>query len=169
MKNNVRRKDREGEAGPHDGFICMGVEVLPAPQTADRPHFKKNQCDRKAARHPLPVLLDFSFENEDQRNRGRRHPQCGVGCRSDTERAGIAHPLLEVLDIKAEWRCDEHTRDIDSADYTVEPLETVAKPVEELYRSQQQGAGTGKSMWQQPPLKGLVMLPYRILRIEKET
>ena len=51
----------------------------------------------------------------------------------------------------------------------METPETIAKPVGELHRAQQQSARTGDSMWQQPPLKGLVVLPHGILRMHQKT
>jgi len=147
----------------------MDVEILPSAHAADDSHLKKNYCDRKAASHPLPMLLNLPFKNEDHRNPGSNHPQRGVRRGSNAERSGIAHALLEVLNVKAEWRRHEYTCDIDSTDYTMEPPETMAKPVGELHRAQQQSARTGNSMGQQPPLKGCVVLPYRILRLHQKT
>ena len=43
----------------------MYVEVLPSGHTANHSPLKKNQRDRKAASHPLLVLLNISLENED--------------------------------------------------------------------------------------------------------
>jgi hypothetical protein len=40
----------------------MDVEILPSGHTADHSPLKKNQCDRKAASHPLPVLLNPPFK-----------------------------------------------------------------------------------------------------------
>jgi hypothetical protein len=100
----------------------------------------------------LPVLLNLPFKNEDHRNPSSNHPQRGVHRAGNTERSGIAHALLEVLEVKAEWRGHEYTCDIDSADYTTELPKTIAKSVGELHWAQQQSARTGDSMWQQPPL-----------------
>src|SRR5271157_4179057 len=147
----------------------MGVETLPSGHAADHSYLKKDQCDRKAASHPLPVLLNLTFENEDHRSAGSNHPQRGVHRGGNTERSGIAHALLKVLDVKAEWRGQEYTCDIDSADYTMELPKTIAKSVGELHRALQQSARTGDSMWQQPPLKGFVVLPQRILRMHQKT
>lgn len=44
----------------------MGVKIVPAGQTADHTPLKKHQCDREAAGHPLPGLLDLSFQNKNQ-------------------------------------------------------------------------------------------------------
>src|SRR5579863_9129164 len=127
----------------------MDVEILPSGHAADHSPLKENQCDRKAASHPLPVLLDLSFENEEHRNSGSNHPQRGVRRGGNTERAGIARALLKVLDIKAEWGGYEYTCDIDSADYPMEPPEALAQAVGELHRAQQQSARAGDSMGQQ--------------------
>ena len=78
-------------------------------------------------------------------------PQRGVGSCSNAERSGIARAFLEVLDVKAEWRCDEHACDIDSADYTMELPKTRPKAVGELHWAKQQSARTGDAMRQQPP------------------
>jgi hypothetical protein len=51
----------------------------------------------------------------------------------------------------------------------MEPSKTMAKSVGELHRGQQQRACTGDSMWQQPPLKGFVVLPPGILRMHQKT
>ena len=42
----------------------MDVEVRPTGDTAAYSSLKKDQCDREAAGHPLPVLVDPSFKNE---------------------------------------------------------------------------------------------------------
>jgi len=169
LKHKVRRKDREGEAGPNNGFVRMDVEILPSAHAADHSHLKKNYCDRKAAGHPLPVFLNLPFKNENQGNPGSSHPQNRIRSGSNTERSGIAHALLEVLDVEAEWRRHEYTCDIDSAEYPMEPPEAVAKPVGELHRAQQQSTRTGNSMGQQPPLEGFVVLPHRILWMHQKT
>ena len=75
LKHKVRREDREGKAHPNNGFVRMGVEIFPSAHAADYSYFKKNQCDRKAASHPLPVLLNLPFKNEDQRNPGSNYPR----------------------------------------------------------------------------------------------
>src|SRR5271157_6540162 len=147
----------------------MDVEILPSAHAADHSHLKKNYCDCEAASHPLPVLLSLPFKNENHGNPGSNHPQRGVRRGGNTERSGIAHALLEVLDVKAEWRGHEYTCDINSADYTMELPKTMAKSVGKLHRAQQQSARTGDSMWQQPPLKGFVVLPHGILRMHEKT
>jgi hypothetical protein len=115
------------------------------------------------------VLLNLPLKNEDDRNPGSSHPQRGVCRGGNTERSGIAHALLEVLDVKAEWRGHEHTRDIDSTDYTMEPPKAIAKSIGKLHRAEQQSARAGDSMGQQPPLKGFVVLPQWILRMHEKT
>src|SRR5271157_2784418 len=169
LKHEVCRQKRERKAEPHNGFVRVDVEILAAAHTTDHPHLEKNDRDRKAARHPLAVLLNPAFENEDECNPGCGHPQRGVhGC-SNTERSGIAHALFEVLNVYAEWRCHEYSCHIDSAHHPMELPEARSKPVGELHRAQQQSARTRDSMWQQPPPKGFIVLPYRILRMHQET
>jgi hypothetical protein len=70
---------------------------------ADHPHLKKNQCDRKAASHPLPVLLNLPFENEDHRNPGSNHPQRGVQLDPDFS-IGYANLAMSYMAIQ---RLDE--------------------------------------------------------------
>src|SRR6516164_3778995 len=118
----------------------MRAEALPAGHTADYSHLKKHQCDRKAASHPLPMLLNLPFENEDHRDAGSSHPQRGVCRRGDAERSGNAHSLLEVLDIEAEWRCHEHTGNVDAPDHPMQLPETLAKALGELHWTQQKRA-----------------------------
>jgi len=72
------------------------------------------------------MLLDHTFENKDQCKSGGHHPQRGLHRGGNTKRAGIAPALLKILDVKAEWRRYEYTRDIDSADNTMELRETIA-------------------------------------------
>src|SRR5580704_968814 len=115
------------------------------------------------------MLLNLTFANEEQRYPGSNRPQSGVHRSGNTKRAGISRALLKILDVKAEWRCYEYPCDIDSADCTVELPETIAKPVGELHRAQQQSARTGDPMRQEPPLKRLVVLPHRILRMHQKT
>jgi hypothetical protein len=62
----------------------MGVETLPSAHPADHSHLKKNQRDCKASSHPLPMLVNLPFENEDHRNTGSNHPQRGVRSCGDT-------------------------------------------------------------------------------------
>ena len=102
----------------------MGIEVLPAAHTPNHSYLKKDQCDRKAARHPLLMLVNLSFENEHHRNTGSNDPQGGVRSSSNTERSGIAH-----ADIEAEGSCHEHTGNVDSPDDPMELPETLAKAI----------------------------------------
>src|SRR5271166_973844 len=147
----------------------MGVETLPSGHAADHSYLKKDQCDRKAASHPLPVLLNLTFENEDHRSASSNHPQRGVHRGGNTERSWNAHAFLEVLDIEAEGRCHEHTGNVDSPDHPMKLPETLTKAIGELHRAQQQSARAGDSMWRQPPLKGFIVLPQRILRMHQKT
>src|SRR5215469_3545032 len=115
------------------------------------------------------MLVNLPLENEDQCNPGRKHPQHGLhGC-SNTERSGNTRALLRVLDIEAEGRCQEHTPNIDAPDDPMEPAETLTKAIGKLYWAEQKRACSGNSMRQQPPLKGLVVRPHRIFRINQET
>jgi hypothetical protein len=50
----------------------------------------------------------------------------------------------------------------------MELCETLAEAIRKLHGAKQQGAGPSNSMWQQPPLKWLIVLPDRILRIDQE-
>ena len=81
----------------------------------------------------------------------------------------LAYEAADCGLLKAEWCRDEHPCDKDSADYPVELPETIAKPVGELHWTEQHRACTRDSMRQQPPLKGFVVLPYRILRMHQKT
>src|SRR5260370_21021899 len=130
----------------------MEAEILPSGHTADHSPLEKNQCDRKAASHPLPVLLNLSFENEDQCNPGSNHPQRGVHRGRNPKRSGIAHAFLEVLDVKAEWHGHEHTCDIDSSDYTMALPKTRPKSVRALHCAKQQTARPGNTPPHHPAL-----------------
>ena len=95
----------------------MDVETVESGHTTDHSYLKKDYCDRKAAGHPLPVLLNLSPKNENQRNPGSNHPQGSVhGC-GNAKRSGIPEPFFKMLNVNAEWRRHEHTSEIDSADY----------------------------------------------------
>ena len=146
----------------------MEVERVPTGHAADYPHLKKAKRDCKTASHPLPMLLNPALANEDQRNSCGSDPQYRCRGRRNGERAGIAHSLLKVLDVKAQWRGCEYTCHIDSANDTMELSEAIAKPVGELQGAQQQCACARNSMRQQPPLKRLVVLPHRILEINQK-
>lgn len=80
-----------------------------------------------------------------------------------------SHAFLEVLDIEAEGSCQEHTGNVDAPDDPVEPAETLTKPVGELHWAQQKSTCSCYSMRQQPPLKGRIVLPDRVLRMYQET
>ena len=47
MKHKVRRKDREGKAGPDDGFGGMDVETLRSGHTADQWTLKETSVTAK--------------------------------------------------------------------------------------------------------------------------
>jgi len=147
----------------------MGVKIVPAGQTADHTPLKKHQCDREAAGHPLPGLLDLSFQNKNQRGGSGPHQQDGIDSRSHRKGTRIAQALLEVLDIDAQRRGDKNARNVNSSQHTMEFPEAQMEPIRELERPQQKRTGAGYPMRQQPPLKGLVVLPYWVLRMDQKT
>ena len=110
----------------------MDGEVLRSGYAADYSHLKKDECDREAASHPLPMLVNFPFANEEHRSAGSNHPQRGVRRCGNAERSGNAPAFLEVLNIEAEWRCHEHTGNVDAPDYPMELPETFTEALGEL-------------------------------------
>jgi hypothetical protein len=78
-----------------------------------------------------------------------------------------AMPVVTIHNIEAEGSCQEHTRNVDAPDYPMELAETLTKAIGELHGAQQKRACY--SMRQQPPLKGLIVLPNRVLRMYQET
>ena len=168
LKNEVRRKDRKRETGPHNRLVCPVAEILPSSYASDHSPFKEHQRDSKAAGHPLPVLLDLPFADESQRNCGCPHQQDSIDNRSHSERSRIAQAFLKVLDIDAERRSDEHARDVDASEYTMEFSIAQSKPLGELQRAEQNGASAREAVWKKPPLEGLVVEPYGVFRMHKE-
>ena len=72
----------------------------------------------------------FRSENEDHGTRGGSHPHRGVQRGGNTERSGIAHALLGVMDVEPEWRRHKYSCDIDTTDYTMELPETIKCAIE---------------------------------------
>ena len=64
LQDDVREKKREGDAHPHNRFVNSGTAIFPAHHTGNEANFKKYDGYGEAARHPLPMLLDFAVQNE---------------------------------------------------------------------------------------------------------
>lgn len=168
LEDDVGEEEREGYAGPDDGFDGGVAQVFPACDAGDHPYFEKDDGDSEAADHPLAVLLDFSSEDEHKGDGGGGEPESGVGGGGEAERTRGAHALFEILDVGAERGGDEDARDVDAADDSMEFSVALAKAIGELHGAENQGAGAGDAVGQEPPLEGLDVRPFGIFGIEKE-
>jgi len=144
------------------------AESFPAGDTGDDANFEKDDGNRKAAGHPLTMLLNFTVKNEREGDAGSEHPQDGIGGSGDAEGPGAAHALLEVLDVKAEGSGDEDASDIKASDDAMELGEALAKAIRELHRPEQESAGAHQTVWQKPPLESSDVQPFGILGIDEE-
>src|SRR5580704_446706 len=64
LQDDIGEKQGEGQAAPDNRFDGVLAESFPAGDTGDEVHLEKNDGNRKAASHPLAMLLDFPIENE---------------------------------------------------------------------------------------------------------
>src|SRR6516162_6093825 len=159
LQNDVGPQDRERQARPYDRLIGVGSEIFPSRYAADDPHLQEDQRQGKAARHPGAMLLNLALAHEDEGDAGGEHQQKGVYSSGNAERAGPAHALFEVLDVGSQRRRDQRTEHIHPADNAMQLEVTLSQTLGKLHRSEQNRAGAGKSMWQQPPAKWMVVLP----------
>lgn len=156
-------------ARPHRRLNDRGTKPFPSSNPEYHAHFKKDQGNRKAARHPLAMLLHVPLENEHQGDSSGSHPKKSVDHGRDCEGARSSHSFFKVLDIKAERGGDENPRDVKAPDHAMELAEPLAQTVRKLYRPEQKGASAHNAMRQQLPLKGLNVRPFRIRCINQET
>jgi hypothetical protein len=61
MQGDVREKDGEGDASPHDRFVEGVAKLFQAGDADDYAHFEKDQSHGKAAGHPLAMLAGRSL------------------------------------------------------------------------------------------------------------
>src|SRR6266436_2652608 len=116
LQEDVGEKQGEGDASPHDSFIeGTAGNLSQSGDAEDYAHFEKDDGNRKAAGHPLTMLLDFTVENEREGDRGGEHPQDSIGGSGDAKGPGAAHALLEVLDVEAKGSGDKDAGDIEAA------------------------------------------------------
>jgi hypothetical protein len=85
LKDDVGNKDRESNTRKHNGCADGVSKGIPAGHPSNHTHLKKNQCNRKASRHPLAVLLDLSFPDKSKCDARRDHQQGGVHADGDAE------------------------------------------------------------------------------------
>src|SRR5216683_6017916 len=169
LQGDISEKQGEGDASPHDSFIeGTAGNLSQSGDAEDYAHFEKDDGNRKAAGHPLTVLLDFTVEDEREGDAGSEHPQDGIGGRGGAKGTRTAHALLEVLNVEAEWSSDEHTGDIETSDDAVELGEALAETVRKLHGAEQEGAGAHQAVRQKPPLESSYVQPFGILGIDEE-
>jgi len=169
LEDDVGEEEREGYAGPDDGFIDGFAEIFPAGEAANYADFQKDDRDGEAAGHPLAVLLDFSSEDEHEGDGGGGEPKGGVGGGGETEGARGAHALLEMLDVGAERCGDEDAGDVDAADDAMEHGIALAKAIGELHGAEDDGAFAGDAVGKEPPLEGLDVGPFGVFGVDEET
>ena len=168
LQDDVGEEQGEGNAGPDDGFVGGVAEGVPAGDAADHADFQKDDRNGEAASHPLAVLLDFSFQDEHESDGGGGHPERSVSGRGEAEAARGTHALFVILDVGAERGGDEDAGDVDAADDAMEAGVTLTKAIGELHRAEDQGAGAGEGVGQEPPLEGLDMGPFGIFGVEEK-
>jgi hypothetical protein len=169
LQDDIGEKQGESDARPDDRLVeGASGNVFQASDAEDHAHFEKNDGHRKAASHPVAVLLNFALENEREGDGGGGHPQNGVSGSGNAERTSAAQALLEVLDVKAEGRGDENAGNIEASDDAMKLGEAAAETVGELHRTKQEGARTHQAVRQEPPLKGLDVRPFGILGVNEE-
>lgn len=169
LEDDVGEKQREGDARPDDGFVEGAAgNSFQACDAEDYAHFEKDQSNRKAAGHPLTVLLDFALEDEREGDGCGDHPQNGVNGGGNAERTGAAQALFVVLDVEAQRSGDENASDVEASDDAMKLGEAAAKAIRELHRCEQEGAGAHQTVRQEPPLERLDVRPFGILGINEE-
>ena len=168
MEDDVGEKEGESKAGPDDGFGDGFAEIFPASDSRDHADFEKDNGDGEAADHPLAVQLDFAPEDEHEGDGGGGHPESGVGDGGKAEGARRAHALFEILDVGAERGGDEDTGDVDAANDAMEFSVTLAKAIGKLHGAEDQGAGAGDPVGQEPPLEGLDVGPFGVLGVDEK-
>ena len=169
LQGDIGEKQGEGDASPHDGFVEGAIgSLFQSGDAEDYAHFEKDDGDRKAASHPLTMLLDFAVEDEREGDASGEHPQDRVGGGSGAERTGAAHALLEVLNVEAERSGDEDAGDIEASDDAMELGEALAEAVGELHGPEQEGAGAHQAVGQKPPLESSDVQPFGILGVDEE-
>ena len=133
-------------------------------------HFEKDQrAGAEAARHPLAVLLDLPLENERERDASGEHPQACLEYGFNRERARKSQRLVEVLDVDAERRRDEDAGDhrgVRPRAWT--PMKRATQAIGELHRAEDQCAGAGDRVGQQPPRERLDVHPLAVGGIDEE-
>ena len=70
LQDKVGERNSRGDAAPYDDF---GV-LPPTGEADDHPDFEEDERARKAARHPLTVLLYLALANEPERHARGEHP-----------------------------------------------------------------------------------------------
>src|SRR5712671_5106393 len=169
LQDDVGEKQGEGDASPHDRFIeGTAGNLSQSGDAEDYAHFEKDDGNRKAAGHPLTVLLDFTVENEREGDAGSEHPQNGIGGSGGAKGTRTAHALLEVLNVEAEWSSDEHAGDIETSDDAMKLGEALAEAVRELHGPEQESTGAHQAVRQKPPLESSDVQPFGILGVNKE-
>ncbi len=166
LEDDVGEEQREGDASPDYRFGHGFAQTFPSGYSRDHAHFQEDEGNGEAADHPLAVLLDFSPEDEHKSDAGGGHPQGRIGGCGKAEGARGAHSFFEVLDVKAERGGNEDARNVNTANDAMEPGETLAEPIRELHGTENERAGAGKAVGQQPPLERLNVGPFRIFGVD---
>ena len=163
LQDDVGDKQRGRRAHPDQQFPVHACEPV------DYAHFEEDQrAGAKAAGHPLAVLLDFSIENEPQGDGGGAHPQAALDERFDGERAVASDALFEPLDVRPHRGRNKCAGDVQAADDAVQLHVALPEAIGELHRPEEQRAGAGQSVRQQPPLERRDVPPFRVGRIDEE-
>ena len=169
LQDDVGEEQGEGDASPDDGFVeGAAVNLFQACDAEDHAHFEKDDSHRKAASHPLAVLLNFALENEREGDGGGEDPQNSVNGGGNAEGTGAAQALFVVLDVEAQRSGDEDAGHVEASDDAMKLGEAVAETIRKLHRSQQEGASAHQAVRQKPPLEGLDVRPFGIFGVNEE-
>ena len=169
LQGDISEKQGEGYATPNDCFVeGTAGNLFQSGDAKDDAHFEKDDGERKAAGHPLTMLLNFAIENEREGDGSGEHPQNRVDGGGDAEGPGAAQALLEVLNVKAEGSGDEHAGDIETSDDAMELGEALAEAVRELHGPEQKGTSAHYAVRQKPPLESSDVQPFGILGVDEE-
>jgi hypothetical protein len=111
----------------------------------------------------------FALADEDESQSGGKHQQHGIYCRGNGEGAGKSQAFVQVLNVSTEWRCNHGSCEVHPPNHAMEPDVAPTKPIGKLHRAEQDRAGSGKPVGEQPPLERLTVLPDRVFSVDEET
>src|ERR1017187_9073961 len=168
LQDDVRRKNREGHARPDDGFAPFRVRVLPVGDAHDHASFEEDQRHGEAAGHPGAMRLHLALEDEGKGYAGGEHQHDRISYGEDGKRSRPVHALFVVLDVGAERSGDQRSKDVEASDHAMQLGVAQTKPVGKLHGAEEECAGPGESVRQQPPTEWVDVRPLRVGVVDQE-